>query len=259
MSTGPAAAEQSTRSPFVTATQIIASLLSLAGLVYIFGALVLWVRLARSDLPSDVVSALPRELVIGVGLKSVVAPSVLFAFIAAFGFVAVTYAVRFGKLHEHRMNIATTHGVLAFAGGTIVIGGVFLLAALSYGRPLTTMWIWAALAIAVLSLALVIGWFAKKVVAATSWGPGTIALLAAILGLVGAFGRIVLEAADPRLEDAVVCLAEGEAYPGLLIGEASSSVYLGQRLPNEPNVVVSISKDRVQEVWIGEGVREDRC
>ena len=43
------------------------AVISLAGLVYVFGAIVLWVRLSRSDLPSDsVVSALPRELVVGV-------------------------------------------------------------------------------------------------------------------------------------------------------------------------------------------------
>jgi hypothetical protein len=83
--------------------------------------------------------------------------------------------------------------------------------------------------------------------------------LAEALGLLAAFGRIAVEAADPRLEDAVVCVADREAYPGLLIAEASSSVYVGQRLPDEPNVVVSISNDRVQEVWVGSGVDEQRC
>ncbi len=152
-----------------------------------------------------------------------------------------------------------THGILAFAAGAIVIGGVTFLASLLYHQPLTSWWllVWPLVGIGVLAVALAVGWILKKV--AVPRTAATLAVAAAIIGLGGAITRIAFEAADPRLEDAVVCLTTGESYPGLLIGEASNSVYLGQRLEDAPDVVVSITKERVEEVWIGRGVSTDHC
>ena len=238
---------------FVTLSQIIALVVGLTAFVYVAGGAVLWIRLFRSDLPADsVVTSLPRELVIGVGLKSVVAPAAVLAILAATALAMVTTAARLGRGQKR------THGVIAVVLGLAIFGAGFLISirvGSTFAFPVVNLPIEPVVASAVFYLALAIG-LGGKYVQQGFWDPMKIALAAAVIGLIGAGLRIGLEFADPRLDNAVVCVNDGGiSYDGLLIGQAQEAVYLGQRFHEDDGVVVSIPQSRVDELWIGSDKR----
>jgi len=79
-------------------------------------------------------------------------------------------------------------------------------------------------------IALLLGWGTKRFQPVRRWGHSEFAVAAVVIGLGGAFIRVALEVADPRLDNAVVCVADGgDPYTGLLVGEAKDAVYLGER------------------------------
>lgn len=226
-----------------TLSQIVTFVVSLTAFIYIAGATVLWIRLFRSDLPADsVVTSLPRELVVGVGLKSVVAPSVVLAAIGAAALGVMTVALRLGGTKRTHGSIAVIVGIAFFSAAILTLPGV--------GWAIG----WALAAAAVYFGALAIGWLGKWHDPAF-WDRTKIALAAALIGLLGAGIRVLTELADPRLDNAVVCVNDGGSkYDGLLIGESGQAIYLGQGRASD-RVVVSIPKSRVAELWIGSDQR----
>ncbi len=232
---------------FVTVSQIVAFILGLGAFVYIAGAAVLWVRLSRSNFPADsVVTSLPRELVVGIGLKDVVVPSVALAIVAGLGILLVTRS----PLKRDATGVTKrTHGTIG-----VVLGiAVFIAASLVFTFSFNLVWVWwGAAAVLAYFIALGVG----KALQHKTWDFVVIALAAAAIGLLGAVFRVVVEAVDPRLDNATVCVNDGgAAYVGLLIGEAENAVYLGREEADDvgktDDVVVAIPRERVSEVWIG--------
>jgi hypothetical protein len=227
--------------PSVVATlsAIITVVVGLTALVYIFGGVVLWIRLHREHFPADsVVTSLPRELVIGVGLKSVIVPTVGLAIVAAIGLVLVTVSLRLGKGIRTRGTIALVVGAILFTMLFVAFRGSWWALA------------WIAVACAAYFLALGVG-YRLKLHRSGYWTPATIAIWAAVLGIVGAGFRILLEWNNPSLEQAVICVNDGGTkYDGLLIGETGEAVYLGQG-EQADRVVISIPTGRIEELWIG--------
>jgi hypothetical protein len=241
--------EEADRRPsdvLVTLSQIVAFTVGLGAFVYIAGAAVLWVRLSQSHFPADsVVTSLPRELVVGIGLKSVVVPSVALAIVAGLGIGLVTVPT---PLRRYR-NSSTkrTHGVIGLLLGLAVA----IVAWLFFTFSINLLVWWGAAAALAYFIALGVG----KSLQHKTWDVAAIALAAAAIGLLGAAFRVVVEAVDPRLDNATVCVKDGGApYVGLLIGEAANAVYLGREEEDgvgKTDVVVAIPRERVSEVWIG--------
>jgi hypothetical protein len=231
---------------FVTLSEIVAFIVGLGAFVYIAGAAVLWVRLSRSHFPADsVVTSLPRELVVGIGLKSVVAPSVALAIVAGLGIVLVSVPARLRRYRSS--STKTTHGTIGVLLGITVGIAAALVFAFNYQL---FVW-WGVAAVLAYFIALGIG----RSLQHESWDVPKVALAAAAIGLLGAAFRVVVEAVDPRLDNATVCVKDGGApYVGLLIGEAANAVYLGREEEDDAgrsDVVVAIPRERVSEVWIG--------
>jgi hypothetical protein len=221
-----------------TVSKLVGFAVGLTAFVYVAGGTVLWIRLFRSDLPADpVITSLPRELVIGIGLKSVVAPAAALAILAWVALRGVTWSIRTSGTRR-------THGTLFLAVGAIsFLAAFWLVPRLSWaiGGLIAAM--------VVYFIALLIGWVRKRFQPVRDWGNSEFALAAVVIGLGGAFIRVALEVADPRLDNAVVCVGDGsEPYTGLLVGEAKDAVYLGER---SERVVIAIPKSRVEELWIG--------
>ena len=221
---------------WVKISQIVGLVAGLAAFVYIAGAAVLWVRLFRSNFPADpVVTSLPRELVIGIGMKSVVGPALVLAIVAAAG-IAVVKRLR-----------ATLMGTMPKTHGTagVVVGVISGTIALLLVPDVAWVVGWAVAGLTAYFIALGFG----KTVQNRGLSFATVALIALAIGLLGATIRIFVEVADPRLDNAVVCVNDGGSrYTGLLIGESSGAVYLGIRTEH---VVVSIPRSRIGELWIG--------
>jgi hypothetical protein len=61
-------------------TTLLTALAAFVGLVYLLGAGVLWIRLAREGLPTEaVITSLPRELLLSVGLRSILLPAFVYS------------------------------------------------------------------------------------------------------------------------------------------------------------------------------------
>jgi hypothetical protein len=226
-----------------TISQIVAFFAGLTAFVYVAGGTVLWIRLFRSELPADpVVTSLPRELVISIGLKDVVLPAAVLAAIAWAALMAVTQAGSVGRGSKR------THGVIA-----LIVGLVAFLVTLWFVPSISWALGWTVAAFAVYFLALLAGWIPKKLgyadPALKQLTPKSAVVLGAVIALFGAFLRIVFEVADPQLDNAVVCVNDrGAPYKGLLVGQAQDTVYLGKR---PQRAVIAIPKSRVREMWIG--------
>ena len=244
-------------------TRIIGLVAGLAAFVYIAGAAVLAVRLEKAGLPaSEVVTSLPRELLIGVGLQYVVAPALALAMVAGL---------------EILILIKWKRGVWV-----ALLAGLFLTAVLvalllvvrtgdehEFRDEGAVGWWIAFLAAYVATLVIYV---AAKGKLETLY---LVALVALGVGLIAAVARVAYERKSTRLQEATVCVNDGGPnYEGFLVGETSDAVYLG-RLDDraEPDdgeksgtrpppktaeqvkvvkVVLAIRKDRVGELRIGD-------
>jgi hypothetical protein len=71
-------------------TSVLTALAAFLGLVYLLGAGVLWIRLAREGLPTEaVITSLPRELLLSIGLRSIFLPALVFAGLGALVLIVV--------------------------------------------------------------------------------------------------------------------------------------------------------------------------
>ena len=217
-------------------SNVVTAVLGLAAFVYVSGAAVLWIRLWAIDVPANpVVTGLPRELLIGTGLRTVVLPSLALAVFAAAGFGLGRLA---GKIH------GWVRAVLWALLWTLI--GASIMAALLWGPTSWTFWIVGA------AVAFFLGYMGSISVGGLLSEASEFAIVALVLfavGLVGAGLRIALELENHGLPRTVVCVNDGGTrYLGFLIGESSDAVYVGQRFKKR---LVAVSKDRVGEVYIG--------
>jgi hypothetical protein len=141
-----------------------------------------------------------------------------------------------------------THGLLALIVGLVAFVVVlWLVPSMSWAVG------WFVAGFAVYFVALLAGWVPKKIgradPALPHLTPRSAVVVAAVIALLRAFARIVFEVADPRLDNAVVCVNDKKPpYVGLLVGQAQDAVYLGER---KERAVIGIPKSRINEIWIG--------
>jgi hypothetical protein len=210
--------------------------------VYLVGAGVLWVRLWREGLPTDaVIAVLPRELVVAVGLRSIVVPAVILAPIAALVLWRAT-KIQPSNLRDFWEGLGGVGGAVRVLAS--LVAGVTVVASWLVGGPLIVVG-WIVGIIVVTMTSAVIGITLRN---RLSTIPG-VALTALAVSSAAALARVVVELEDPRLASAEVCVVDGgDAYDGVLIGETDQAVYLGQP-PSDR--VVAVPRDRIGELWIG--------
>lgn len=222
-----------------TLGELITVLVGAVAFVYLAGAAVLWIRLWSAGLPTDaVVSGLPRELLVAVGLRSVVAPAVPLAVAAGVFLLLAAWRPTSDRAKRIRAGLSVVVGAL----GGVAVSFYF---ADRGEQDLALGWLVAFFVVWGISVLIVMSDLPLSIVA--------VALVALILGLAAAAVRVAVELSDPRLSKARVCVNDGgRAYNGRLIGETENAVYLGDR-----ERVVVIPKSRVGELWIG--VAPKRC
>jgi hypothetical protein len=241
-----ATAGQTSGSAVETVTKILAAIAAAVGLVYVAGAGILWVRLRFEGLPTDaVVASLPRELLVAIGLRSLVAPTILLSLVAALVLVVERKA-----RSPEQADVAT----VTFTEATITLisaaVSVVLLQVLQDPEAYAVPWA-AAVAIVALSSAYVGRRFGSRLTGITP-----ILLAAFGIALLSALVRFGLEAHNPQLERVRVCVTDvKKTYDGLFIGETSDRVYVGEA----DDDVVEIPRSRVGEIVIGAHSEAAEC
>jgi hypothetical protein len=241
-------------------TSVLTALAAFLGLVYLVGAGVLWIRLAREGLPTEaVITSLPRELLLSIGLRSIFLPALVFAGLGALVLVVVekrtatTEEGFWAKLGADFGKFVLLFRVLVASFAVLISVGVIIavLWILGFGVVSALGWVLGGLAVIPLSAGIALGWgFLGDAPVASRIIP--IALLAA---LVATFVRLSVEVANPQFEQVSVCAQNPDGvFQGLFIGETGNGVYLGD-LDRES--VVEIPRDRLKTVWFG--LKLNRC
>lgn len=229
-------------------------LAGLVGAVYLLGALVLTLRLQTHDLPTlAVLSNLPRELVISVGLTYVVVPWLLAA--AA---VAIFWFLR--EEAPRPSGSARPVNVFEAARALIVTAVVVPVAWLALRQLDGSFGIWDAvlLSVTVFLLTLLANavWRVLANRYAEKWTrPVAIGVAATLAGLVTVPAFVEIGARAP-LADAQLCVDGGVHLKGWLVGEAGDRVYLGENV--DPHRIVSAPL--TGELYVGpDATEEDIC
>lgn len=230
---------------FKTVSAVLTGLAGLAAYVYLAGGIVLAVRLNHAGFsPMPTVTQLPKEQVVGTGLIAVVAPTLLLVLVAIVGIGA---EVRSPDKKKTNLTAAVRRHVRLALPGAIVLGAIawLLFANPTYGYAFgISILITYAVGVAVGNE------FAGKIA-----GDWQLYLLVAIaIGLIGAGARVALDLTTTTLPTAVVC-ETGGAPPqaGVLIGQSSTTVFLGQKVHGKPTTILEIPTATVANLLVGTG------
>lgn len=228
-----------------TLGQVFTVIAGAVAFVYLVGAGVLWVRLWREGLPTDaVISVLPRELIVAVGLRSIIVPASLLAPVAAIVLWAAS-RIKPSNLKEFVDGIRGEGrvGDLIQVLIALVLAGSWVVSFVAGGPLILLGW----------TVGFLVAVFTSAAIGLALQGRLSslpiVALAALAVSSAAAAARVVVELKDPRLEAVKVCVDDGgDPYEGVLIGETTTAVYVGQSTPDR---VLSVPRDRVGELWIG--------
>jgi len=228
--------------------------------LYLFGGLVMWVRFHAAGIPADqTVAVLPRELLVVVGLRTVVVEIVVFALVAAAG----------TAIASRRVALPPATGIVATAGFVAVLALAALLDVLldksMLGHRLTGGGVARVAGLAVAAV-VVTGWFygrwLNRRLGREEWpfqralwlSMPMVVVSAATLGLAweGAKGPIF-----PPVK--IVRTGKAGLVEGFFVGETSSEILVGTGLCDEddPRIqnLVAVPRDEVAAVVMSRSVR----
>ena len=240
-----------------TAKLVIERLTAIAGLatatvaiIYGAGAAVYAAALSSRDVPSamSIATGLPRELLIGNGLLYVGVPVA----VTALGLFLLTPILKWNR------QVWALRIVAAF----LVLGGISLGVAV---QP-SSIWGFIGVIVGVLVTALVltvllvtladgatIGGKIGDAITGGSRRRARVYLIVLGVALMTAWGVLIGTARTP-LPDALLCTTGGNSYPGFLIGETSSKVYVGEELSEAisgDRRIISVPNGQVGKLFIG--------
>lgn len=245
---------------FKRATELLAALAAGVAFVYLLGAGIIWIRLWREGLPTEaVITSLPRELLLSVGLRSIFIPALTFAAFAAAVFFLIAFVLRRGaeaaeqpaeapaEPPRESTREALTKAAAGIATATIGVG-------ISSIRLLDVPPLWAIgwiLGALVVLLAALLAYLWRSPLLSDR----TLLAAAVVVGVVATVVRLGVELVDPQFEDVAACVNDpATPYAGVFIGEAERGLHVGDE---EQDRVIEIPRDRFTEVWIG--TREVTC
>jgi hypothetical protein len=229
-------AEETATSKAITAlSDVLKLLISAVAIVYIAGGAVMWVRLHQQHVPSDpVVSVLPREFLVSIGLRTIVAPALLFA-AAGFGLVLLWRQVR-GHRWLRRVILV------------VLVVGLTVAARLTADHVAQRDW-WTAGLLLGLVVTLGVGYVLFRYVD-TSRTATVVIVVVIAAGLGGIAGRVLVEWNDDTSAPTTVCLKDSsEPIHGDYIGETDKTIYLAEPVRQ---AIASIPKDRAAEIHVAE-------
>lgn len=217
----------------------------IAVLIYVLGGVVLFARLSFSDLPNEAVFAqLPREFLITIGIGQVLIPA-----------CGVMAAHALARLLWLRAEADNRYPVVTAGVAWLISMAVIVYAATRSGGPGDPFagdpgfWLATAGLLAVaIALVLVLRHFH-----AIGRLPGrlqqTWLTLTFAYGLVAMIVATAVAATFPLLE-ARACFSAGFAENGLLVGQGTQRVFLGELRPSNPRIV-SLPASEIEELFIG--------
>jgi hypothetical protein len=240
-------AEETAASKAITAlSDVLKLVISAVAIVYVAGGAVMWVRLRHEGVPTDpVVSALPREFLISIGLRTIVAPALAYAAVGL-GLYWVSRKVR-------------GHFGLQLLVAFVLGAGLIVISVLIAAFVLDRNW-WTVGLLIGLGVTLFVGWalnlrvdttrpMAVKRVNTTRATPVVTAVVIAT-GFGGIAGRVFVEALDDTSAPTTVCVKDAKAtFQGDYIGETDKTIYLAD---GANHAIVSIPKDRAAETHVAE-------
>jgi hypothetical protein len=255
-------------------TKGLGLLAGLATLVYLTGGLVLALRLAFEDLPWEaVISQLPREFLISVGVTTVVVP------ILASASVYTGWRLHKGReapLPDARLPTDVcmrSHIAWHTLWVSLLVVAPGCIFELIKEGPRLTLWVWSAVAwlitfFWIYGMLWLRAGFARRhrepgppASTRPSWyGARAIAVMSLLYAAFLLPGAIVL-GATLRLTEARVCAAGGAKIDGVLVGETEQRVYIGEerRGELEDRRITAVPFDHVAEAIVGNDAREQRC
>jgi hypothetical protein len=243
-----------------------ATLLQFAGaagatllVLYLFGGLVMWVRFHAAGIPADqTVAALPRELLVVVGLRTLVVEIVVLGLLAA---VATWIACRRGG--------RPSTGVFAAAGFVALLAVAAVIDvevdSTRLGHRLTGGGVARVAGVAVAAV-VVVGWFygrwLDRRLGGTSWTSREALWLSLPMVIVSAatLGLAWEAAKGPIFPPVKVVRTDGAApVEGFFVGESGSEILVGTGLcdAHEPRIesLVAVPRSDVAAVVMNRSVR----
>lgn len=260
---GPAAGGGggSDRSVVQQLSQAFGLLAGFVAIVYVTGGAVLAIRLKENGLPWEpVVGQLPREFLISVGLSQVMLPALAVG--GLYGVARVVFRGPVPKMRRLRHPTTRKHP-LRWIGHTLLIAALLFAAAVLWSNVGGWNRGWLALG------AVLIGALTSEARGRLAqpkrhrWRSlGTAGLMAAAYAAAAVPLSIVIFA-GASLNEAKLCASPGFAESGLLIGQTSDRVYLGEAktyLPPQATPRISIFPTaQVEELFVGADAGGARC
>lgn len=254
-------------------TQVAGLFAGLAAVVYATGAVVLSLRLEFEQLPwSNVISQLPREFMLSIGVGQVLLPALAVG--ALYGLYRLIRKDRKRPPKPYRLR----EGWKALG---VVLMRYTLTWLLMLTPPLVVFWLarsemsvfdvdrWLLVGIAAVVVVAAMGLqegraiVIKRNQVAASWNSTRTAAIMAAIYAAGALPAMVLAASALPLSAAKVCTTEGDPEQGVLVGESSDRVYLGEKVKKgwrsrHPRIAV-FPLTRVEEMFIGPKAWKSYC
>jgi hypothetical protein len=244
-----------------TVTQVAGLLAGLATVVYATGAGVLALRLSFDDLSwADVVPQLPREFVLSIGAGQVLLPSLLIGALYALYRLIRPHdwgAPKTSRIREKPMVVVGINFALMFVPlgiAAIGRGGVSDLNSSTGLIGLGLLALGATVAAIHEARAMVV----RHYPTATEWNSTRAAAIMAGIYAAAAIPAVMVGAAVVPLTDAKVCIVGKSPVEGVLVGEASDRVYLGEHRLKDPSLVV-LPLSKVEEMFIGSEAERSIC
>ena len=248
-------------------TQAAGLLGGVVALIYFAGAVVLSLRLAIEHLPwSDVVSQLPREVVLSVGGGHVLLPALLVAVIYALYRMIRGDRCQPPELPRARDGKSKLPGVVRRILWIMVISFMPLTAVVVYRTTRASYEPHALrliVAYIVLGLAAIAIHESRAVLThhyrrARDWkAPSAIAAMGVFYCLAAVPAMVVMASSIP-LNQAKVCMTGGTEERGVFVGQSSQMIYLGEnRDLNRRLAILPVGK--VEELFIGPEASEATC
>lgn len=249
--------------PVRTIGQLLGLVAGFLGLVYAAGGGVLALRLFLADLPSrTIVSQLPRDVLISVGLAQIVLPVLgIAALYAIYRFLGAATAPPTRLVHGTAPSGRDwAVRVAASAIPALVVAGSIALFADSV-RSEEKLWLVALAFLVTLIVVLVALSLRAKLVDRyhDQWNsPRPVALMTLVVALAAVPISVLIAGAFFELLDAKVCTTDSEVT-GVLIGETSNRTYIGETRDETPLIVYSIPSAQIEETLIGGEADERLC
>jgi hypothetical protein len=240
------------------AARIAGLLAGFVALVYVTGGVVMALRLAFKNLPWDnVVSQLPREFLISIGLGQVLIPALLVG--GLYGFFRLLRTDRAKPPELHRLRdagarrgavggYARTLAVLSIPPALIFIRGAW--------RGDLGLEVLPVIALTVILLAAVAGVVheTRAIILARErsihrWNSLRTVVAVAALYAAATIPSMMIAAAGLPLTEAKVCTTNNSTESGYFVGQTSDRVYLGEK--GKARRIAVIPMAQVEELFIG--------